>query len=272
MPVTINGSNTPTAGGVTYGDGTTYATTSAGSSGQALLSGGAGAPTWGTPASATSATNLAGGGAGQVPYQSGAGTTAFLAAGTSGQVLSSNGTSAPSWITPSSGALVYLTTLTASSSATLTYSGFSSTYDAYMVVISSLLPATNNVAIKCNPYTVANGAETNNYTAKYTIEGGTPSNSNGDGATHVYLASQITNSSTYRGLSGVVYYTNPKGANGYMQYWFQTASTAATSFYGQIAVGSGRAGSSLQYDGFQIAASSGNLASGTVRVYGIINS
>ena len=27
MPITINGSNTPTAGGVVYGDGTTYAST-----------------------------------------------------------------------------------------------------------------------------------------------------------------------------------------------------------------------------------------------------
>jgi hypothetical protein len=52
------------------------------------------------------ATNLAGGGAGSIPYQSGAGATAFLAFGTSGQVLTSNGTSAPSWSTPASYATV----------------------------------------------------------------------------------------------------------------------------------------------------------------------
>ena len=49
MSVTINGSNTPTAGGVTYGDGTNYATTTAGTSGQVLTSNGASAPTWTTP-------------------------------------------------------------------------------------------------------------------------------------------------------------------------------------------------------------------------------
>ena len=49
MAVTINGSNTPTAGGVTYGDGTQYATTSAGTSGQVLTSAGSGTPTWATP-------------------------------------------------------------------------------------------------------------------------------------------------------------------------------------------------------------------------------
>jgi hypothetical protein len=46
MPVTINGSNTPTAGGITYGDGTQYATTAAGFSGQLLRSNGASAPSW----------------------------------------------------------------------------------------------------------------------------------------------------------------------------------------------------------------------------------
>ena len=52
------------------------------------------------------ATNLAGGGAGQIPYQSAVDTTAFLSAGTTGQVLTSNGTSAPSWTTPTAYATV----------------------------------------------------------------------------------------------------------------------------------------------------------------------
>jgi len=52
------------------------------------------------------ATNLAGGGAGYVPYQSTAGTTLFVSAGTSGQMLTSNGTSAPTWSTPTAYATV----------------------------------------------------------------------------------------------------------------------------------------------------------------------
>jgi hypothetical protein len=52
------------------------------------------------------ATNLAGGGAGYVPYQSGSGTTAFVSAGTTGQVLTSNGSSAPTWTTPTAYATV----------------------------------------------------------------------------------------------------------------------------------------------------------------------
>ena len=55
---------------------------------------------------ASSATNLAGGAASQIPYQTGSGATTFLANGTTGQVLTSNGASAPTWSTPSSG-MVY---------------------------------------------------------------------------------------------------------------------------------------------------------------------
>jgi len=50
-----------------------------------------------TATSATTATNLAGGSASQIPYQTGGGATSFIANGTAGQVLLSNGSSAPSW-------------------------------------------------------------------------------------------------------------------------------------------------------------------------------
>jgi hypothetical protein len=55
-----------------------------------------------TSGKATLATSIDGGAAGNVPYQSATGTTAFVTNGTAGQVLTSNGSSAPSWqaVTP----------------------------------------------------------------------------------------------------------------------------------------------------------------------------
>lgn len=55
-----------------------------------------------TATTATKATNLAGGAVGSLPYQSAADTTAFLAAGTNGQVLSLTG-GIPAWINASTG-------------------------------------------------------------------------------------------------------------------------------------------------------------------------
>jgi len=56
----------------------------------------------GNAGTATKATNLAGGAAGSVPYQSAADTTAFLAAGSNGQVLTL-AAGVPSWATPTTG-------------------------------------------------------------------------------------------------------------------------------------------------------------------------
>jgi hypothetical protein len=53
-----------------------------------------------TGGTAVASTNIAGGGAGQIPYQSAASTTLFVSAGSAGQVLTSNGTSAPTWSAP----------------------------------------------------------------------------------------------------------------------------------------------------------------------------
>ena len=49
MSIVIDGSKTPTAGSVSYGDGTNVAFTSTGTSGQVLTSQGSSTPTWTTP-------------------------------------------------------------------------------------------------------------------------------------------------------------------------------------------------------------------------------
>ena len=80
-----------------------------------VLTAGASAPQYVAQStlSVGTATNLAGGIASQIPYQTGAGATSFIANGTTGQVLTSNGTSAPSWSTPTAYATVTDDTTTA---------------------------------------------------------------------------------------------------------------------------------------------------------------
>ena len=53
--------------------------------------------TTGNATTATTTTNLAGGAASQIPYQTGAGATGFIANGTAGQVLTSAGSGTPVW-------------------------------------------------------------------------------------------------------------------------------------------------------------------------------
>ena len=88
-----------TAGDLTfYASGTALSKLALGTSGY-VLTAGASAPQYVAQSSLSvgAATNLSGGAASQIPYQTGAGATGFVANGTAGQVLKSNGTSAPSW-------------------------------------------------------------------------------------------------------------------------------------------------------------------------------
>jgi len=88
----------------------------------AALSGNASTATSATSATsattATTATNLAGGAAGTIPYQSAAGTTVQLTAGTAGYILQANGAAAPSWVVASTAAGVNNGTLTMNVSGT----------------------------------------------------------------------------------------------------------------------------------------------------------
>jgi hypothetical protein len=72
-----------------------------------------------TATSATTATNLAGGASGNVPYQTGAGATSFLATGANGQVLTLAG-GVPSWATPTTGTVTSVSGTGAVSGITLT--------------------------------------------------------------------------------------------------------------------------------------------------------
>jgi len=143
-----------TAGGAAYGTGSQAKMNSAGTVGQVLTSAGAGVPTWSTPSTVTfpitvpqGGTNLTTLTANNVILGNGASAPTFVAPGTSGNLLKSNGTT---WTSAapavSASGLTLITTLTASTSATLTFTNTSitSTYDNYLFVFSSLRADTGN--------------------------------------------------------------------------------------------------------------------------------
>ena len=98
------GQSSYTTGDLLYATGSTALSKLGIGASTTILTSSGTAPQWSAASGVTvgTATNLAGGAAASIPYQSGAGATAFLAsiAGDAGKVLQSNGTSAPSWVTP----------------------------------------------------------------------------------------------------------------------------------------------------------------------------
>jgi hypothetical protein len=262
MAVIITGNNTPTAGGITYGDGTTYANTAAGTSGQVLVSAGALAPTWGTPSTSTTATNLAGGSNGTIPYQSAAGTTQMLAVGTSGQVLQSNAAAAPTWVTPSSGAMVLVATYSVTGAATVDIENAFSTYDHYIIKGSNITCGANQLFLQ----TKVGGS--------YTSQSYVSFDAKGDGGTTAWTIYNITATAESRiALSGdnfnfTLYACNLNNQNG----------TAVKPITGQIVGNSGthvfyaRGDSTAAVAGIRIYPSSGTFGAGKFYLYGLAKS
>lgn len=129
-----------TAGGVAYGTGSQAKVNSAGTAGQVLTSAGAAVPTWTTPVSPTYPITVLNGGTGlttltanSVIIGNGISTPNFVAPGTSGNVLKSDGTNWAS-AAPASGALTFLAAIDGSSSATVDFTTqITSTFDMYML-------------------------------------------------------------------------------------------------------------------------------------------
>lgn len=226
MPVTINGSNTPTAGGVTYGDGTQYATTSA---------------------------------------------------GTSGQVLTSAGSSAPTWTTPSAGALTLLATLTPTTAANVdALTAFTSSYDNYVIIIDGINAASGTAD---QPYMrFANGGTvdtTGVYRSAY--YGASDQNTN---ATFLDLCCTVgqVNVTNGRGYSAVINIWNANATNstyksGSVQAVWNDGSATGTNYFqpctGYLAYRNTSAISGVR---FYWVSGANFAAQGKIRIYGYSNS
>jgi hypothetical protein len=178
----LKSSDTPTAGSIPYGDGSTLSYSSVGTAGQVLLSGGSGSPTWssagtgsvtsvavsggttglttsGGPVTTSGTITIAGtlatanggtGGtatptAGTIPYGTGT-ALAYSAAGTSGQVLTSGGAGAPTWTTVTGTGTV--TSVNVSGGTTgLTYSGGPITGSGTITMAGTLAVANGGTGI-----------------------------------------------------------------------------------------------------------------------------
>jgi hypothetical protein len=251
MAVTITGSNTPTAGGVVYGDGTTYATTSAGTSGRPIVSGGSGAPTF-------------------RPY------TLPAADGSANQVLQTNGSGALSFATPSAGALILLSTVTASNSATMDIeTTFSSTYDKYLISVTGLVCQTDGQQLQML-LKIGGTYSTSDYVY---FENRTQSSTSTFAGTNESIAGPSSFVSVHSILGNVggenatfdLYISNPTSTTLQKLFYFLGAghTNAGEVRYIQ-GIGCNTGTSALT--GVRLKMASGNITSGVARLYGIANS
>jgi hypothetical protein len=189
--------------------------------------------------------------------------------GTSGQVLTSAGSSAsPTWTTPSSGAMTLISTQTASSSASLSWTGLSG-YDKYMLVFKKLIPASNGFL----QLTFGTGAGptyiTSNYNTYVNQSGSYVSNA------YIYLSTDAINylgNTTASGISGFCYlngFSSSGNATSTSTVYSDSINAATPPYSITNLAGGSTTANSVNITALKIVYSSGNIASGTATLYGI---
>lgn len=199
-------------------------------------------------------------------------TTALLTIESRGKVIAAQDTSAPN-------GMVLLATAQASSSSSITFtSGIDGTYDEY-VFIGDLVPATDAVSMYLR--TSANlGSSWDSGASDYGYRGvgdasGTAASSTG--AAQIVLQHTATttgNDTSGEGISFKVYLHNP-GSTRYCRFTIDSTAISSAATTGDTPnryCGSGTRKSSAAVNGIQFLFSSGNIASGVIRMYGIRNS
>lgn len=195
--------------------------------------------------------------------------------GTNGQVLQTNGSGTLSFATPSSGALVYIASATASNSASLVFTNIGSTYDVYVFELVKILPATDGAEFFLK--TSTNNGST--YNADYSSAsinfvnesgGSVAGNRLNDVQLLLTSGKGIGNAGQEQGWSGVIRAYKPSAA-AYLQFTYQ--ATFDETAGNQVTVtGAGRSNAASDVDAIQFIMGSGNITSGVIRLYGVANS
>jgi hypothetical protein len=287
MPVTIDGSNTPTAGGVGYGDGTELAFTSAGSAGQVLVSNGASAPSFSTLPSTNLATGVTGtlpvgnGGTGattltanNVILGNGGSAVQFVAPGTNGNVLTSNGTTWTSATPAGGGSWVYLNSFTPSGNTIYNITGqFSSTYDDYFFICEGLQPSFGSEFLSLRLYINGTVQTSDYWSVRASVYNNNTSFTSGGGGSSVGMLADNTGvTSTTQSIAGQIFLYNVNSSSQNMASWDfgYTALENPGGNYGMWTRGSVRNANSGPITGIRMYWGSATFTSaGVIRLYGI---
>jgi len=209
---------------------------------------------------------------GDILYASGANTWSKLAAGTDGHVLTL-AAGVPSWAAASGGggAWVFLNAQTASNSSSINFDRtyITSTYDVYAIIWHNYQPVSDSdILLRFSP---DNGStiRSSGYDSEAYDEGGTTSSAD---TTAIRATRADVGGSTDEGHGILIYYVAfPASAS------IKTQGSAVSGYYDSanaIANGSGygKYDTAETHNYFRFLASTGNIDTGTVYLYGLAKS
>jgi len=200
--------------------------------------------------------------------------------GSSGQVLTSGGASAaPTWASPAGGgSWIYLSTVTASNSATVDIeTTFDSTYQNYVIVAAAVKASSSgqSLLVRQKQSGTYRSADyywhlNQSYTQSSSYQGSTA-----NPGTSYKISDYVSSSSSDQGVNLVMYVLDPANSTTYKGVFCtgysnsDNANVAGMNCTMLTGVGQN---STAALTGIRFFMGSGNIASGTFRLYGIKNS
>ena len=165
-----------------------------------------------------------------------------------------------------------IATQTASASASIDFTSthITSTYDKYCFAVETLRPATDNVSLILRVSQGAGFLTATNYVYHSQVTNASASSYSGVNGTAAsgMIAGYLVGNDTHSFINAMVYLTNPANASSYpSMVWnsgFFGAGTVARGGAGQ-----GYYGAAGACDGVQFLMDSGNIADGSITLYGL---
>jgi hypothetical protein len=208
------------------------------------------------------------------PGTSGSYTMTLPVANASG-ALTNNGSGVMSFAASSSG-LVLLSTVTASVSATVDIeTTFSSTYNTYLLVADSVVLATTTATCLARvkaPSSYASDASYAYHTASLSTASSAYAASAATSGTSILVASSADTQTSVSNINFSMYIRHPADGGTTRPVMDWTGSFMVNTIAQVGLVGTGSYGSFAAWTGVRFLASTGNITSGTFRLYGIANS
>jgi len=200
----------------------------------------------------------------------GTATPNFIAPSTSGNILTSNGTTWASTAPASSGALILITTLTASSSSSLVIDNtmITSTYNNYMFVLTDISASAG--ADFSVEYSTDNNSTVLSSGYLGAVSGQNSSGGTQDGAsltTKIKIGNGLASTASH-GLSGTAFFYNPLGTTKRKVFVSSTGFFNNTGDFTQWIAHCTNT-STAAITALRFSMSTGTITSGTIKLYGV---